>query len=173
MFDTMTFTKVVGAVCGSLLLFLLGSWASESIYSMHGEGHGGEEAQAYVIDTGAEAAESEVADAGPSFDELFAAADAGAGEKVFAKCKACHKMDGADGTGPHLNGVVGRGKAAVAGFGYSATLVGMQSDVWSPANLDGFLTNHKKYAPGTKMSFAGLPKAQDRANLIAWLQATN
>ena len=52
-----------------------------------------------------------MADAGPAFEEVYAAADAGAGEKVFAKCKACHKVDGTDGTGPHLNGVVDRAKA--------------------------------------------------------------
>ena len=55
MFDTMTFTKALGAICGSLLVFLLLGWAGSSLYTMGG-GHGGEEvAQAYTIDTGAEA----------------------------------------------------------------------------------------------------------------------
>lgn len=165
MFDTMTITKVLGAVCGSLLVFLLGNWVASSLYATGG-GHGGAE-QAYVIETGTEAAAP--AEEGPSFDDLFAAADAGAGEKVFAKCKACHKVDGTDGTGPHLNGVVNRAKASVAGFGYSDVLLSMASDTWTPANMDAFLTNPKAYAPGTKMSFAGLPKPADRANLIAWL----
>ena len=49
----------------------------------------------------------------------------------------------------------------------------MTGDIWSPENLDKFLTNPKSYAPGTKMSFAGLPKASDRANLIAWLATQN
>ncbi len=121
MFDTMTLTKAGGALCGSLLVFLLVGWAASSLYSHgRGGGHGGEgEAQAYLIDTG-EAEATEVAEAeGPAFAELYAAADAAAGEKVFAKCKACHKVDGTDGTGPHLNGVVDRPKASVAGFGYS------------------------------------------------------
>jgi cytochrome c len=124
--------------------------------------------QAYTIDTGASEATETVAE-GPTFDELFASADAGAGEKVFAKCKACHKVDGTNGTGPHLDGVVDRAKASVDGFGYSDVLLSMASDAWTPANLDAFLLNPKKYAPGTKMSFAGLPKPADRANLIAWL----
>tara|TARA_R110002094_G_C4882958_1_gene209182 strand:- start:294 stop:572 length:279 start_codon:yes stop_codon:yes gene_type:complete len=92
---------------------------------------------------------------------------------LFSKCKACHKVTGSNATGPYLNGVVGRPKASVAGFGYSATLTGMTGDIWSPENLDKFLTNPKSYAPGTKMSFAGLPKASDRANLIAWLATQN
>lgn len=167
MFDTMTTTKIVGAACGSLLVFLLGGWAASALYTTSG-GHGGEASQAYTIETGAGDAPA-AAEAGPSFDELYASADAGAGEKVFAKCKACHKVDGTNGTGPHLDGVVDRAKASVAGFGYSDVLVSMAADAWTPANLDAFLTNPKKYAPGTKMSFAGLPKGADRANLIAWL----
>jgi cytochrome c len=170
MFDTMTMTKVTGAVCGSLLVYLLGGWAAETLYHTGPVGHGeGEEiAQAYVIDTGAEET-TEVAEAGPDFATVLASADPAAGEKVFAKCKACHKLDGTDGTGPHLNGVVGRAKAASAGFAYSEALLAMAGDTWTPENLDGFLANPKGYAPGTKMSFAGLPKVEDRASVVAYL----
>ena len=166
MFDTMTSTKVLGAACGSLLVFLLGGWAAESLYATGG-GHGGGE-QSYTIDTGATETAAP-AEAGPPFAELLASADPAAGEKVFAKCKACHKVDGTDGTGPHLNGIVGKAKAASAGFGYSDVLVSMKAESWTPENLDAFLTSPKGYAPGTKMSFAGLPKPEDRANLVAWL----
>jgi cytochrome c len=171
MFDTMTMTKVVGAACGSLLVFMLGGWAAETLYHTGG-GHGGEGEQAYTIDTG-EGDAPAAAEEGPAFAELYAAADAGAGEKVFSKCKACHKVDGNDGTGPHLNGVVDRAKASVGGFGYSAVLTGMADQAWTPENLDHFLESPKGYAPGTKMSFAGLPKPTDRANLIAWLATQN
>ena len=170
MFDTMTFTKVLGAVCGSLLVFLLGNWAATALYSMEG-GHGeGEESQSYVIEVAdAGGAGDAGAEAGPSWEEVYAAADPAKGEKVFAKCKACHKVDGTNSTGPHLDGVVNRAKASVDGFGYSDALKAMASDSWTPENLEKFLTNPKGYAPGTKMSFAGLPKPDDRANLIAWL----
>lgn len=172
MFDTMTLTKVTGAICGSLLVYLFATWASDELYATAPAAHGDEEvAQAYVIDTGAEEATAEVAEEGPAFADLFAAADAAAGEKVFGKCKACHKLDGSDGTGPHLNGIVNRGKAAVAGFGYSDALAALTADSWTPENLDGFLENPKGYMPGTKMSFAGLPKADERANLIKYLEA--
>ncbi|MEY4695772.1 MAG: hypothetical protein RIT14_200 [Pseudomonadota bacterium] len=172
MFDTMTMTKVTGAVCGSLLVYLLGAWAAESLYHVGVEAHGEEEvAQAYVIDTGADeaAAGEETAEAGPDFATLLASADAAAGEKVFAKCKSCHKIDGSDATGPHLNGVVDRAKAASAGYAYSEALLAMAGDTWTPDNLNNFLENPKGYAPGTKMSFAGLPKPEDRANLVAYL----
>lgn len=169
MFDTMTITKGLGAVCGSLLVFMLFNWAGDGLYSMGGGGHGGEETQSYSIAVEGGEAASETAEAGPDFATVFAAADAAKGEKVFAKCKACHKVDGTDGTGPHLNGVVGRAKAAIGGFGYSDALKAMAADSWTPENLEKFLTNPKGYMPGTKMSFAGLPKVEDRANLIAWL----
>ena len=174
MFDTMTLTKTVGALCGALLVFMLGSWASDGIYSMHtGAGHDGEEmAQAYTIDTGAAEATEEVAAEGPPFAELYAAADAAAGEKVFAKCKSCHKLDGSDGTGPHLNGIVDKAKHSSEGFAYSEAALAVVGQTWAPENLDAFLTNPKAYLPGTKMSFAGLPKAEDRANVIAYLATT-
>jgi len=169
MFDTMTITKATGAVCGSLLVYLLAAWAGDSLYHVGHDGHGGEEiAQAYTIDTGADEA-SEVAEEGPDFATLYAAADVAAGEKVFAKCKSCHKLDGADGVGPHLNGIVDKQKAASAGYAYSDALAALTADVWSPENLNGFLENPKGYMPGTKMSFAGLPKVDERANLIAYL----
>lgn len=171
MFDTMTVTKAGGALCGAFLIFLLGKWAAESLYNTEPASHGGEEvAQAYSIDTGAAAGGEAAAEEGPDFATIFAAADAAAGEKVFGKCKACHKVDGGDGTGPHLNGVVGRAVASVAGFGYSDGLKGLGGN-WEPERMNEFLTSPKAYAPGTKMSFAGLPKPEDRANVIAYLQS--
>jgi cytochrome c len=171
MFDTMTMTKVTGAVCGSLLVYLLGGWAADGLYATGGgHGHDGEVQQAYVIDTGTS---EEAAPAEETVDlaAVLAAGDAAAGEKVFGKCKACHKLDGTDGTGPHLNGVVNRPKASIAGFGYSDTLVGMAAEAWTPENLYAFLENPKGYAPGTKMSFAGLSKSEERANVIAYMAA--
>lgn len=165
--DTMTFTKVLGAVCGSLLVYLLGAWAAESLYHTGG-GHG-EVQQAYVIDTGAE---EEVAEATEevSFEELLASADLGRGERAFNKCAACHKLeDGANGTGPHLYGVVGRDKGSVAGFGYSGAIG--TDDVWSPENLQAFIENPRGYAPGTSMAFAGIRNPQERADLIAYLDS--
>jgi cytochrome c len=171
MYDTMTVTKAVGASCGALLVFLLGGWAAETIY--HVGGGYGEVTQAYVIDTGEAEAGDDAGAETVDFATLLASADPAAGEKAFGKCRACHKMDGTDGTGPHLNGIVGKAKAASPGFAYSAVLAGMAGDTWTPENLSAFLENPKGYAPGTKMSFAGLPKAEERADLIAWLAQSN
>jgi cytochrome c len=174
MFDTMTLTKVTGSVCGALLIYLFGAWAADGLYKVSHEAHGDEVAQAYTIEVAvAEETSDAVVEEGPTFDIVMASADADAGEKVFGKCKACHKLDGTDGTGPHLNGVVSRAKASVAGFNYSAANLAMAGDDWTPENIYAFLENPKGYMPGTKMSFAGLSKSQDRANVIAYLETTN
>jgi len=171
MFDTMTMTKVLGAACGALLLFLLGGWAAETIYhGAGGHGDGEEHAQGYKI----EVAEAEAADEEPEevidMATMMLSAEAAKGEKVFSKCKACHKLeDGANGTGPHLYGTVNRPIAIVDGFGYSETLA-TKGGEWDYEALNGFLEDPKGWAPGTKMGFAGLKKPTDRANLIAYLE---
>lgn len=168
MLDTMTMTKAVAALCGALLIYLLGSWGAETLYHSGSEGHG-EVTQAYVIETGVE--ESTEVEEGPDFTEVLVTADADKGARVFGKCSACHKLEaGANSTGPHLNGIINRAVASVAGFGYSGSLIAV-ADVWTPDALNGFLENPKKYAPGTKMTFSGLKKVEDRANLIAYLQS--
>ncbi len=165
MFDTMTLTKATAGFCGAFLVFLLGKWVAEELY--HVDAHG---EASYVI---------EVADAGGASDEpevdfamLLAEADLEKGAKVFRKCSACHKLNGEDGTGPHLDGVVGRAQGGVAGFGYSGTLAGL-GGVWTPEELDAFLTKPSEYASGTTMSFPGLKKIADRADLIAYLASTS
>ncbi|SFJ85510.1 c-type cytochrome [Celeribacter neptunius] len=169
MFDTMTVTKVVGGLCGTFLIFLFGNWAADSIYAMDATGHDGEHAQAYVIATGDEdAVEEEVVEV--SFDDLLASADVAKGEKVFSKCKACHKVDGSNGTGPHLDGVFGRAVGAVGDFGYSDA-VASHGGTWDAATLNAYLENPKDAIPGNKMSFAGLKKIEDRANIVAYLQS--
>ena len=104
-------------------------------------------------------------------ETLLAAADPAKGEAVFKKCTSCHTIasGGANGIGPNLYGIVGKpiGKHA-AGFAYSPDLSGHGGN-WDFAALNEWLTSPKKFASGTKMSFAGLGSAEDRANLIVYL----
>ncbi len=171
MFDTMTITKVTGALCGSLLIFLLGVWAAESLFHVGGSGHGDEAHQAYIIPTGDDEGSSEEEAAPVDFAELLANADVAKGAKLFKKCQACHKLeDGANATGPSLYQVVNRPVDAVSSFsGYSGALSAVV-DVWTPENLDGYLENPKGFAPGNKMAFAGFKKPQERADIIAFLE---
>lgn len=135
--------------------------------------HEAPEVAGYPIEGG----EEEGGDAGPSFTQVLATADVAAGEKIFAKCQACHTINqgGANGIGPNLHGVVGEeiGKGA-GGFAFSDALAS-HGGTWTFDELDAWLTSPRAYAPGTKMSFAGLSSIEDRANIIAYLnsQGTN
>ncbi|QJF52705.1 c-type cytochrome [Roseobacter ponti] len=165
MFDTMTFTKAAGGVCGALLVFLLGKWAAEELY--HVDSHG---EASYVIEVEDDADTAEVEEV-VDFATVLASASVDDGAKVFRKCSACHKLEqGANGVGPYLYGVVGRGIGAADGFSYSETLAGMDGD-WTPENLSGFLEKPSSWAEGTSMGFAGLNKVQDRADVIAYLDS--
>lgn len=101
---------------------------------------------------------------------LLAAADPAKGEKVFAKCAACHSINkgGANGVGPNLYGTFGKPHGHVAGFAYSDALKGISGN-WDFDNMDAWLKSPRNYANGTKMTFAGLGKPQDRADLMIYL----
>ena len=164
--DTMTATKVVGALCGSLLIFLLGGWVAEELYHVGG-GH--EEEQAYTIAVPESEAPAEETEEIP-FEEVFASADPAEGEAIWRQCSSCHALeDGVNGTGPHLFGVVGREQAVVADYSYSSSFAELAA-AWTPEELDGFLADPSGWVPGTKMTYRGLADVEDRANIIAYLE---
>ena len=175
MLNTMTITKAAGGLLSALLFLLLTSWAASGLWHVGPSGHvaeGEAHPQAYTIHV--ESAAPAATDAAPAEQvdvaALVAAADPEKGATEFRKCQACHKLDGTDGTGPHLNGVVNRDKASIAGFSYSQAAVDM-AGVWTPENLFAFIENPRGYMPGTKMAFAGIKPADARANLIAYLES--
>ncbi len=103
----------------------------------------------------------------------FAEGDAKKGKSVFRRCLACHFVDkDKNKLGPTLQGVMGRKAAAVEGFKYSPALKkkGEEGLVWNAETLNAYLESPKKYVPGGKMAFAGLPKEADRANIIAYIE---
>lgn len=97
------------------------------------------------------------------------AGDPVAGKTVSAKCLVCHAFEaGKNKIGPSLAGVVGRKSGSLPGFNYSPAMKASKL-TWNAATLDRYLTSPRTFVPGTKMIFAGLPSAADRANLIAYL----
>ncbi len=104
---------------------------------------------------------------------LLASADPAKGQATFAKCASCHTVNqgGANGIGPNLHGVVGESIGqGVGGFAFSDALKKVGGK-WDFDKLNDWLKNPKAFAPGTKMTFAGLSKGEDRANVIAYLNA--
>lgn len=104
---------------------------------------------------------------------LLPTADAAKGAEVFKKCAACHTITpgGASGVGPNLHGVMGEGVASASrGFAFSDALKGVGGN-WDFQKMDAWLTSPRKFAPGTKMTFAGLGNPQDRANILVYLNS--
>ncbi|MCP5072318.1 MAG: cytochrome c family protein [Rhodobacteraceae bacterium] len=103
----------------------------------------------------------------------FAEGDAELGKKVFKKCKACHAIgEGAKNkVGPLLTGVIGATYGANPDFKYSKAFVEKNAEgaIWTPENLANYLAKPKKEVPGTKMSFPGLKKEKDVANILAYI----
>lgn len=161
--------KILGAGLATALVILGLGIVSETLF--HTEKP---EKMAYAIEVAEETTDG--ADAGPAlppdWGTLLPVADLAAGENQFKKCASCHKLD-ANGIGPGLQGVVGRAVASHPGFAYSEAMVGHKAEAptWTYDALDEFLAAPAKDVPGTKMSFAGLKKQEDRVNLIAWLRS--
>ncbi len=166
--DSLLMNKIFGGILGAWLFMLVLSYVvGPTIYAAHGPG---EDERAYEIEvtegeSGA-GAEEEV-----DFALLLATADLAKGERVSKKCLQCHTFEkgGKNGTGPNLWDVVGRQRGTIAGFNYSSSLPG-SGDSWDYEALSSFLENPRGYISGTTMSFAGLRKAEDRANMIAFLR---
>jgi cytochrome c len=159
------FNTIAGWVLFAGIIALGGAIVSSKLF--HAERP---EKMGYAIEGVVEEGEGGAA-AGPGLNTLLASADVAAGEKVFAKCAACHTVNqgGANGIGPNLFGTVGeaigQGKG---GFAFSEALKG-KGGAWTFEALDHWLTSPREFAPGTKMTFAGLGNPADRANLIAWM----
>ena len=101
---------------------------------------------------------------------LFASTNAAEGAKIFKKCAACHSITegGANKIGPALWGVLGRPAGTVPGYKYSKAMAAHDKN-WSFEEMNGFLIKPKDWIKGTKMSFAGLKKAKDRASVILYM----
>jgi cytochrome c len=127
------------------------------------------ETMGYPIE-GVEAEGEGGAEAEKPIEFYLASADPAKGADVFKKCQACHTVDqGApNGLGPNLFHVLGEPVGAGRGFAWSPALSGI-GGTWNWHNMSEWLANPKKFAPGTKMTFAGLSNPQDRADVIAFL----
>jgi cytochrome c len=163
------FNTIAGWVLFSGIIALGASSLSGHYFSAdkpHAPHEGGYKIEGVVEEGAAEVAAVPI-------ETLLASADPAKGEASFKKCMSCHTIaaGGANGQGPNLNGIMGKpvGKHA-AGFGYSADLSGHGGN-WDWANMNAWLTAPKKFAAGTKMGFAGLTDAQERANVMVYLNS--
>ncbi len=165
--DSYDLTRIFGALCASLLLFLGVTYLLEGMYETHALENPAYSVESLEEDAGAGGA---AAEAEPHIAVLLAEADLGRGEKLFKRCAACHQAENATrhGVGPALWGILGRDIASLDGFAYSSVLEEREGD-WDWESLSAFLADPKGWAPGTKMNFVGLKKGRDRASVLLWL----
>ena len=166
--DSYEWNKIAGWVLAAAISVLGLSILTGYMFPTHGP-----EKPAFVVE-GVEA-EGEAAGGAAAADKpiefYLASADVAKGEAQFKKCAACHTIaKGAPAAiGPNLWGILGLKHAHMASFGYSPAMQGTHDKTWDWDALSHWIENPKKYIPGNKMSFAGIGKAQDRADLIAYL----
>ena len=169
--SNLSFNKIAGAVLATALAIVGLREVTTGLFSAEAPAKPG-----YLIEATIEGGEGAAAvDVIPDFGTVIPVADLKAGEAVFAKCQSCHNVanGGANGTGPNLWGVVGQKPGSHAGFAYSAAMTdfGTKQAVWDDTQMYEFLKAPQKYISGTKMSFVGLKKSEDRVNMIAYLRA--
>ncbi|WP_119461203.1 c-type cytochrome [Rhodospirillaceae bacterium SYSU D60014] len=167
--SSLELNKIAGAVLvGGIVALASGIIANQLVQP---ETH---ETQAVAIagaeDTGETPAAEEDAGLEP-VGPLLASADVAAGESISKRCASCHSFEqgGPNKVGPNLWNIVGAPHGHAEGFSYSDAIAGIEGP-WTYEDLNAFLANPREYAPGTKMTFAGLKSVEDRANLIAWLR---
>lgn len=168
--DSLFVNKIAAAVLSAGLLAMISGFIAHQFFHIEMP-----EKPAYVIAEGvapAGGAQTASAPAGPQpIVPLLAQADPANGEKVAKKCASCHTFEkgGANKIGPNLWNVVGAKTAHIDGFAYSGSMQGMGKE-WTYEALGEFLYSPKDYVKGTKMTFAGLKKDQERADIIAYLR---
>jgi cytochrome c len=174
--DSFEFNKIAGAILGTALFVMALSIVSELIYEPV-EAH----EPGYVVailepaDAAGGGAGAGTSGAPPAPIEVrLASARLPNGEAVAKKCVACHTLQSGQAAkvGPNLWGTVGARAAHQAGFKYSEAMLQQAAMglTWTYENLDRFLLAPKMFMPGTAMGFAGLPKPEDRADVIAYLR---
>lgn len=170
--NTMEVNKIVASILTAGILFMVTGIIGDAL--VHPKRM---EQSVLNIDTGAPAqAAAPAAPAAPAIEPigpLLAAANPDNGAAIARRaCAACHSFDrgGRHGVGPNLWGIVGADHAHAEGFTYSPAIAAMRGTPWSYEELNKFIANPRAYAPGTRMAYAGLANAQQRADLIAWLR---
>jgi cytochrome c len=169
--NSFEWNKIIGAVLGTAIFIFVVRLVAEAIYEPAVPAKPGYVVEGVVETPAAGTAAAPVEEAMPDWGTVLAKADVAAGKTISGKCEQCHDTSSAKTIkiGPPLFGVVGRARASIAGFDYSSAMKA-KGGSWTFDELFKFIKGPGLYIPGTKMTFAGLSKPEDRINLIAFLR---
>jgi cytochrome c len=168
--DSFELNKIMGAILGTCLGLLSLNIAANAIFHPHTPAKPGYAIEVPEKPKGGQ--KGEPAQQEQPIEQLLASADVGRGQASFNKCISCHTLEkgGKSAVGPNLYGVVDRDKAAIQAFNYSAAMRKQEGN-WTVQELSEFLRNPKGKVPGTNMTFGGVPRASERADLITFLNS--
>jgi len=168
--DSFELNKILGAILGTCLGMLAVNIAAGAIFAPAKPAKPGYEIAVPEQKPGEQAKPAEQEQ--KSIEQLLANADPGRGENSAKKCAACHTFNkgGRNLVGPNLWGIVGRPKASEAGFNYSAALKAKGGN-WTIDDLNQFISNPRGFVPGTNMTFAGVQRGSERADVISYLNS--
>jgi cytochrome c len=167
--DSFELNKILGAILGTCLGILSINIAAGAIFAPTKPAKPGYE---IVVPEQKPGGQPQQQEPQQPIEQLLVNADVGRGENAAKKCAACHTFNkgGRPLVGPNLWGVVGRPRASEAGVNYSAALKSKGGN-WTIDELNLFIANPKGTVPGTNMTFAGVPRATERADIIAYLNS--
>src|SRR5262249_20571328 len=162
--------KILGAILGCCLGLVALNIASGAVFAPAKLAKPGYEIKVPEHGAGDQGGKEPAAAPDQPIGQLLASADVSRGQSSAQKCAACHTFNkgGQAAVGPNLWGVVGRDKASQPGFNYSAAMKSQQGK-WTLDDLNHFITNPRAAVPGTAMTFAGLPRGAERADVLAYL----
>lgn len=168
--DSFEWNKVAGGVLGTVLFVMVVRVATEAVFHVEPPAK-----MAYVVEGVQQAPKPEApkpkAEPLPEFAKAIPMADAQKGMTIAMKCGVCHDWTkgGPNKVGPNLYGIIGRERASHPGFDYSAAMKNKPGN-WTYAALFTYLKSPAMFVPGNKMAFPGLPSAQDRLDLLAYMR---
>jgi cytochrome c len=172
--DSFEWNKIIGAILATVLFIMVIRIADESIFHEQKLAK-----QAYQVPGVTETAgavtvaqAAPVEETLPDFATVIPAADAAHGQQIAQRCAQCHDWTkgGPNRIGPNLWGIINRMRGTHEGFSYSAAMKN-KGGTWSYADIFQYLKQPGAFIPGNKMAFAGLPRAQDRLDLLAYMRS--
>jgi cytochrome c len=169
--DSFEWNKIIGAVLATALFVMVLKIASEAVFHVPKPAKPGYAVPGIEVAETAPGAEKPAEEPLPDFGTVIPTADLAHGQQIAQRCTQCHTWDkgGPNRIGPNLYGIIGRQPGTHEGFSFSSAMKNKEG-AWTYSDLYLYMKRPAAYLPGNKMAFAGLPRSQDRIDLLAYMR---